>query len=122
HTFAVVENNPFIDKFIFFSPEAEKSKWAFFKLIKTVRNERFDVVIDVYGKLSSNLITLFSGAKVKISQYKFYTSLIFNHTFKLKKEARTNAGLAIENRMQLLQPIDTSLSKDIFKPKIYLTQ
>ena len=31
------------------------------------------------------------------------------------------AGLAIENRLQLLEPIDLELSKTIIKPKIYLT-
>lgn len=121
NTFPVVENNPFIDKFIFFTPEIAANKWAFFQLIKSIRKERFDMVIDVYGKLSSNLMTFFSGARLKISQHKDYTSFIYTHTFKLKEQVKTVAGLAIENRMQLLQPIDESLSNKIFKPKIYLT-
>src|SRR5690606_5612639 len=38
-----------------------------------------------------------------------------------KTESTTLAGLAIENRLQLLEPIDVTLSKTIIKPKIYLT-
>src|SRR5690606_16332543 len=64
HTFPVVQNNPFIDHFIFFTPVIEKSKIKLFKLAKKIRQEKFDIVIDAYCKLSSNLISAFSGAKI----------------------------------------------------------
>ncbi|WP_338733094.1 glycosyltransferase family 9 protein [Mangrovimonas cancribranchiae] len=121
HTFPVVENNPFIDDFKFFTPEIEDNKRAFWRFLKHIKKEQYDVVIDVYSKTSSNLITAFSGAKTKISKYKWYTKSIYTHTFKNKDKADTNAGLAIENRIQLLAPISKALSKEIVKPKIYLT-
>jgi heptosyltransferase II len=121
HTYPVVQNNPFIDYFIFFTPEIEKSKIKLFKLAKTIRKEKFDVVIDTYCKLSSNLISSFSGAGIKISKYKSYSSFIYTHPIKYKSEPTTVAGLAIENRLQLLEPLDFELSKTIIKPKIYIT-
>ncbi|WP_299891605.1 glycosyltransferase family 9 protein [uncultured Lacinutrix sp.] len=120
HTFSVVENNPFVDKFVFFTKEIEQSKTEFYKFLKTIKVEKYDTVIDVYGKLSSNLISYFSKAKTKISIKKFYSSFIYTHTFKDSKIAKTNAGLAIENRMRLLDPI-IKRELTVIKPKIYLT-
>lgn len=120
HTFAVVQNNPFIDKFLFVTPEMEKSKTKFFELLKALKKEKYDAVIDVYSKFSSNLMTKFSGAKIKISKYKWYTSYYYTHTFKEAKTPITNAGLAIENRLQLLKPLCEAIPMPI-RPKIYLT-
>lgn len=120
HTYPVVENNPFIDNLVFFSKKEETSKKAFFKLVKLIKNKKYDIVLDVYSKYSSNLITAFSGAKIKISKHKWYTAFIYSNTFKEEKLAKTNAGLAIENRLQLLEPILDDVPK-ILQPKIYLT-
>ncbi|WP_299368603.1 glycosyltransferase family 9 protein [Winogradskyella sp.] len=121
HTYPVVEGNPFIDQFHFFTPRHEKSKRQLWQFANQLRLEKFDVVIDVYALLSSNIITLRSKATIRISIDKGRNSLIYNHTFKNNPEAKTNAGLAIENRLQLLEPLDIDTSK-IVRPKIYLTE
>ncbi|MHA7843779.1 MAG: glycosyltransferase family 9 protein [Winogradskyella sp.] len=121
HTFPVVDHNPFIDKIQFFTPEHEKNKLKLIKFAKQLRKENYDVIIDVYSKLSSNLITLFSKAKIKISIDKSRNRLFYTHLFKHKAKADTNAGLAIENRLQLLQPLGIDTSK-IVRPKICLTE
>ncbi len=120
HTFPVVENHPFIDKIIYFTPINEKNKWSLIPFIKEVRKNNYDVVIDVYGKLSSNLISLFSGATVKIGYYKKHSAFIFTHPIKRIKQPKKNASLAIENRMRLLSPLDIPFKN--FSPKIYLNQ
>lgn len=120
HTFPVVQNNPFIDKFLFVTPEINKSKPKFLDFLKSIKKEKYDAVIDVYSKFSSNLMTKFSGAKIKISKKKWYTSHYYTHTFKDAKTPKTNAGLAIENRLQLLKPLCNSIPKTI-QPKVYLT-
>jgi len=120
HTYSVVKENPFIDQFHFFTPEHEKSRRKLYQFAKQLRKENYDVVIDVYSKLSSNIISFISKAKTKISIEKGHNSLIYNHRFKHKPTADTNAGLAIENRLQLLQPLDIDDSI-ILRPKIYLT-
>lgn len=121
HTFPVVKHNPFIDKFVFFTLEMETSKLKLYSFLNNIKNEKYDIVIDVYGILISNLITRFSKAKIRISIEKSYTSFLYTHTFKNAIVAKTNAGLAIENRLQLLQPIIKELP-DFIKPKIYLTE
>tara|TARA_R100001369_G_scaffold31662_1_gene56128 strand:+ start:18719 stop:19780 length:1062 start_codon:yes stop_codon:yes gene_type:complete len=120
HTHPVVEGNPYIDKFHFFTSEYEKSKIKLYKFAKALQKENYDAVIDVYSIFSSNLISLISKSKIKISKYKWYTSYIYTHTFKEAKTPKTNAGLAIENRLQLLEPLGIDTTQ-IVKPKIYLT-
>lgn len=120
HTFPVVKNNPFIDHFHFFSPEQEKSKFKLLKFAKHLTTEHFDIVIDVYSKLSSKIMTIMSRVKTRISIDKGRKSLIYNYTFKHKLKPNTNAGLAIENRLQLLTPLEIDTLK-IIRPKIYIT-
>ncbi|MEM9679867.1 MAG: glycosyltransferase family 9 protein [Bacteroidota bacterium] len=119
NTFPVVENHPHIDVFQFYTPDMESSKLKLWRFAKSLRREHYDTVIDVYSKLSSNLITLLSGAKTKISVKKSYTSFLYHHTFKNKDKSHTNAGLALENRLQLLKPLSIDTAKTC-KPKIYL--
>lgn len=119
HTFPVVENNPFIDNFIFFTPEVEKSKRALWSLAKSVKKEQYNVVVDVYSKISSNLISALSGAKTKISYYKHYSTFIYDHNIKRTNQTHEVCGLAIVNRLQLLEPLDVFITSA--KPKIYLT-
>lgn len=120
HTFSVVEQNPNISKFLYYTPKIEYSLSAFIKFIKNIRKEKYDVIIDVYSKTPSNIITFFSGAKIKISKYKPYTHFIYNYAVKYAKIPKTNASLAIENRLRLLQPL--GIENKIIKPRIYLTQ
>ena len=120
NTFSVVEHNPFIDNIIIFPKAAEKSTNALFKFAKGIQVQKFDIIIDVYSKLSSNIISYYSKGKIKISYSKWYSKWIYTETIERSKKAKTIAGLAIENRLQLL----TSLVKDVpesIKPKIYLT-
>lgn len=120
HTYQVVENNPYIDKFIFFTPEIEKSKIKFFRFVKNIKHQKYDVIVDVYSKISSNLITFFSKSEQKIGYHKLHSSFIFNHKIKRKTKPEYGESLAIENRMLLLEPLNVSFKS--FKPKIYLKQ
>ncbi len=119
HTLPVVQNNPNIDNFVLFTKEIEKSKIALLTFAKSIRQKHYDVVIDVYSKLSSNLITLFSGAKTKISYYKHYSTFVYNHNIKRLNAIDGQSELAIVNRFQLLKPLGID-AIDI-KPNIYLT-
>lgn len=121
HTYPVVEHNPFIDYFKFITPQIQASKLKLISFSKQLKKEKYDVVIDVYSKTSSNIMSWYSCAKIKVSKHKHYTKFIYDHTFVEAKKPKTLAGLAIENRLQLLEPLGIS-SKKIVKPKIYLTQ
>lgn len=120
HTFPVVENNPYIDNFILFE-EKQKSGREFVDFLKEIREEEFDIVIDVYSKIGTAITSAFSGAVKKISYYKWYSKFCYTHVVERKKEAETPAGLAVENRMRLLKPLSPSFPTEI-KPKIFLTE
>lgn len=120
HTYPVVKAHPFIDAFHFFTPEHDQSTVKVFKLAKALQENNFDTVIDVYSKLSSNLICHVLNAKLKVSKYKWYSAFIYDDTHKYKEIPSSNAGLAIENRLQLLESLGIK-TPEIVKPKIYLT-
>jgi heptosyltransferase-2 len=120
NTYQVVEGNPFINNFIFFTKEAQTNKKALFNLGKQIKKTQYDVLIDVYSKLSSNLITILSGAKTKISYYKPYSTWVYDHNIKRITKTDSNAGLAIVNRLQLLEPL--GISEKPIRPEIYLSE
>ncbi len=120
HTTPVLENNPYIDKLILFKTDRDKSVKGLQKLTQRIRKENYDAVIDVYSKINSSIINKGSNAPVRVSYRKWYTKFLYTHTFSYKEQAETEAGLAIENRMQLLQPLG-NFPKEL-KPKLYLTK
>ncbi|CAN5213026.1 glycosyltransferase family 9 protein [soil metagenome] len=121
HTVAVVENNPFIDRLVLFDPKKYKSTSGLLKFAKKIKKEKYDVVIDVYSKINSAVITILTGAKTRISYQKWYTSYAYTKTFELTKDPLTKAGVAIENRMLLLKGLREDFPLEI-KPKIYLAE
>ena len=121
NTLPVVLGNPFVDEIIEFKNEYRESKLSFFQFLKSLKNYKFDKVIDVYGKLESNLMSYFTKAPKKISYKKWYTSFIYTETVNEKKLALTNAGLALENRLRLVCD-EKDIPKNIIAPKIYLSE
>ncbi len=117
HTYPVVQNNINIDDYIFFTKEHENSKIALFKLGLNLRKKKYDIVIDVYCKLSSNLLSFLSKAKKRISYHKYYSSYIYTDTIQRLNKGKNKA---IIDRMQLLSPLKNTSSTTL-KPKIYLT-
>lgn len=117
----VVENNPNIDTILLFTDKIKNSKIELLKFCLQVRKSKYDAIIDAYGKLESNLIVALSGSKIKIGFYKSYTNILYTHTFRELFVPVTNAGLALENRMLLLQPF--ALTKPLKnKPEIFLKE
>ncbi|MFT5751566.1 MAG: heptosyltransferase-2 [Flavobacteriales bacterium] len=121
HTQAVVENNPFIDELVLYTPEIEKSRRLQKELRKTLRARKYEVVIDVYSKIGSARMAKATKAPLVIGYKKWYTKSAYTKVYTYSEQAETEAGLAIENRMKLLQGIDNSFPKAI-KPKLYVTE
>ena len=120
HAKAVVLNHPVIDSLIEFKPIYRKSKREFYHFLLNIRKNKYDLVIDAYGKLESNLITLLSGAPKKISFYKSYTHFLYNKTIKRKNKSLTNASTSIENRLRLIYS-EKEIPSNLIQPKIFLT-
>ncbi len=119
HTRAVVENNPFIDQIIEYKPLIEKNPVKFFNFLREIKQGGYTIIIDVYSKISTGLIAFSSGASIRIGYQKSYTKPFYSTTFNYKNIATTHAGLAIENRMLLLNPLKSNFPKEI-KPRIFL--
>jgi len=119
NSIAVVKNNPYINKIVILNEKARKSKREFFKFLYSIRKEKYDVVIDSYGKPNSVLIGFFSGATKTIGFSKPYTKLLFSNALERPKNSFSKATKAIEHRMLLLEPL--GIPFEIIKPKIYLT-
>ncbi|MGB8376283.1 MAG: glycosyltransferase family 9 protein [Salegentibacter sp.] len=119
HTQPVIKNNPFIDQLVLYDPGKQGGFSGFFSFLKKIKKQKYDVVIDVYSKIGSGIFSFGSGAKIRIAYRKWYTKFLYTDTFNYKSKAETNAGLAIENRMQLLQGISFDFPSEI-RPKIFL--
>lgn len=118
----VLKENPNIDNIIVLPEHIRKSYPKLFQFILGIRNKKYDVVVDAYCKLETNLISYFSGAKDRISYHKGYSNFFYNHTIlRLKNGSKSNLGLAIENRLLLLKPLIKEEITD-YKPKIFLTE
>ncbi|WP_428228878.1 glycosyltransferase family 9 protein [Flavobacterium sp.] len=117
----VLQENPNIDNIVPLSNKIRKSIPSLFKFIFQIRRKKYDAVIDVYSKLETNLITVFSGAKYKVSYYKWYSKIFYNYTYERFDAIASKHGLAIENRLLLLKPFISEKITDV-KPKIFLKE
>ena len=121
NTAAVVEGNPFIDHLVIFESEYKTSKKAFWKFLKRIRKQKYNLVVDAYGKTESNLISLCSRAPKRVSYRKWYTRFCYTHTIDRKGAVLTAAGNAIENRLRLVASEYTIKNYPI-RPKIFLSE
>lgn len=119
HTTAVIENNPYIDRLITYPKEKIKGLGDLLKFATNIRKEKYEIVIDAYSKIGSAIISRASGARIRSAYKKWYTRFLYTHTYSYKEEPETAAGLAIENRLLLLQAISEDFPSEI-QPKIYL--
>lgn len=123
-THGVIINNPNIDKIITINDKELKKIPVLFKLIKQIRNEKYDIIFDPYSKTQSRLICKFSGAKQTIghkSRKRFGNWNYYTHPTEGLKSSSKICGKAIEDRVHLIEyagnfePID-------YKPKIFLSE
>mgnify|MGYP000536635200 CR=1 FL=1 len=119
-TTPVLQGNKDFDRLIIFKPEHRQNKLAFYRLLKDIRKEKYDVVIDAYAKLESYLIALFSGAKRKISYKKSITDLIYTDTVEREDIPDSKLGLIIEHRLALLKPLQLNVELET-RPKLHVT-
>lgn len=119
-TIDVLQGNLSFDNLIIYKQEHKSNKWKYFKFLKKIRNEKYDIVIDAYSKLESWLIVLFSGAKKKISYLKKGRGFLYTDTVKRNNTPSTNLGLIIEHRLALLNPLNLNVELETF-PKIQVS-
>lgn len=115
---AVVQNNPFIDELIILDNKTKKSVWKMIQFLYKLRKQNYDVVVDAYGKPNSVIMGWFSGAKKTITFDKKYSEFLYSDVIQRRESPITNATLAIEHRMQLLEPLGIDFEN--YQPKLFL--
>lgn len=120
-TIPVIINNPNISNIIQFTNEHKKSKLAFLKFIQQIRKEKYNIVLDAYGKLESCLITYFSGAPQRIGYGEKDKFFAYNHKVAHPNKKETYQGLAIERRLNLFSFLMQKHQIDSY-PHIFLSE
>ncbi len=111
----LVEGNPNLDKIIVL--ERKQSLRDFFKLIRLIRKEKYDVVLDFHGGPRASLITLFSKAKLKVGYRVKYKNFIYN--IKLPRSSKAGYFHSVENHINLVKALGVDVKS---LPPLYLPQ
>jgi ADP-heptose:LPS heptosyltransferase len=114
-TTPVIENHPHIDRVLLFEPSG---LWSLINFGKSLKRERYDAVIDAYGKWESVIPSYLSNARKRIGFKKWYTKLLFTDVVTHEKGA---LGTAMIHRLQLVKAL-TGKNQELIYPKIYLTE
>ncbi len=77
---SLLVEHPFIRQVLVLNKQEGKLKNQW-KLLRHIRRERYDLVVNVHRYLSSGLLTAFSGAKKKVGFAKNPLSGLFSHAF-----------------------------------------
>lgn len=113
YTFGVVENNPNIDNVIKITSKERNSKLEFFKFL--FKLNKYDICINIQGKLEGALISCFSKAKIRISWNKKGWNLVHNYPIKVDEFIKiSGVGNTVDHRLALLYYFeDIKFEKDI---------
>jgi len=97
----IVANHPFIDEIIAIKKE-KGLKYAVerIKIIKKIRREKFDLVIDQQNMPSSQQLTLLSGAKLRVG----YADARFSFVYNIKAK-RGKMQYSASRKYELLAPL-----------------
>jgi heptosyltransferase-2 len=109
-------NNPNVNKILIFDKKEKKYR-NLVNLIKEIRAESYDYVINVQRFFTTGLITVFSGAKVTIGFRKNPLSFLFKKTIKHQISKNNELIHEISRNLSLLEEIaDTKLIRPVLYP------
>lgn len=102
----LVEGNPNLNEIIVL-PE-EKTILKFIKFIKSIRKEKYDLILDFHCGPRASLITFFSGAKLKIGYRIKYRSFIYDLALPRSKE--DGHFHSVENHINLVRALGVKVN------------
>jgi len=117
----VLQGNPNIDRIHAYPA---RSTWqAKRPLADTLRSLQFDALIDVYGKWESLQLVRHCRAKRSITYRKWYSRGFYTDTVTRVAHSKSDLPLAIEHRLQLLQPLLGALdpAQLVHRPRLYVS-
>ncbi|MBN1252247.1 MAG: glycosyltransferase family 9 protein [Bacteroidales bacterium] len=112
---SLFKEHPFIKNLYIWDKNKGKYK-QLFKILKSVRKEKYDYIINLQRFATTGIFTVFSKAKVKIGFKKNPFSFLFNYSF----NHEINNGKHEVERNQLL--IENFTDNVYSKPKLYPLQ
>ncbi|UZH54837.1 glycosyltransferase family 9 protein [Salinimicrobium tongyeongense] len=116
----VLENNPNIDSVIAVKEKELKKLKTLARYVLFIRKEKFDLIIDPYVKFQSQVLSLISGAVNRVSYKKLTLPFAYTKQIPILKENTSVYGKAIDDRLNLITSIDSSIKPDPY-PKLFLT-
>lgn len=112
----LLNNNPHLNKVLIFDKKEGKYK-KLRELIKLIRKESYDQVINVQRFLTTGILTAFSGAKVKVGFDKNPLSFLFTHKVKHYISEKEVNNHEVERNMLLLKHLIHDFQTK--RPKLY---
>lgn len=109
----LVEGNPSLNKVIVL--KTKQGIKDFFKLIRLIQKENYDVVLDFHGGPRASLITLLSGAKLKLGYRIKYRNFIYD--IKLPRAVKGGHIHSVENHLNLVKALGVSIDSS---PPLYI--
>lgn len=111
---SLYQEHPFLNQTLVWNKQDGKYK-SLFRLLKTVRNQKFDTVINLHRFASSGFLTAFSKARYTSGYDKNPFSFLFDH----KSKHKIGDGRHEIDRYNDL--IESITDKTVVKPKLYPT-
>ena len=89
----ILENNPFIDQLVFYEKGLTQN-------IHKIKGNHYDIIVDVYSKIGTALITFLSGAQQTTGYFKNYLQFFYkNPMIRKPKAISSKTALALEHRL-----------------------
>jgi len=111
----LLRNHPYVDNIIVWNKKQDKLK-NLLRVIKRIRQKKYDYVMNLQRFTSTGIITAFSGAKLKAGFNKNPFSFTFSRAI---KHEIGNEKHEVERNLQLIEEITDS---SFYKPKLHPTQ
>jgi len=112
---SLLENNPMLDELMVWESGQYSNPAHIIRILRGLREKRFDTVIDLQGSPRTASAALWSGAKNRVGFDYRGRKLFYN--IKVKRDPLPKYGSAF--KLDILKPL--GLISDDFKPEIYLT-
>ena len=113
---AILENNPNIDKIIIYDKNnRDKGLFNFFKFIKKLRKEKYDMVLSLHRYLRSSLIAFGTGAKIRKGYSVAPASFVFTEKISYDKNKHEAEKLLsfVKGDEEKKYPIEIYPSKEV---------
>lgn len=121
HADALVAHHPAIDGLIKVSKFDFEKMGFVISLSRKLKYNKYDLLIDAYGKNNSALLSFLSRAKQRIGYKKWFSGLAYTDAVKNKPDFKIDfQGTSLWSRLILTSPLSVEPNWNL-KPKIFLT-